>query len=154
AKLVEIENNGIVSFNLELLDKPQLINFKDDVFANLSYELELCGVYFSQHPTELIRVKDKYPYLYLSDIENQEVIYTLAIISKVKTYRTKSGEMMAFVELSDVSGNFDVAIMPDLYKKEYDLIKTGILLKIELRKSSKGRYLIKRVVKCKESDYE
>jgi DNA polymerase-3 subunit alpha len=68
-----------------------------------------------------------------------------AMVERVKPHRTKNGQMMAFVSVSDETASIDVVVMPNLYDKtQSDWVK-GKLLEIDGRIEKEHSVIVKNV---------
>ena len=88
-------------------------------------ELDLFGFYVSNHPAS------KYNEIKINKISNyfDKYITTVGLLERVKTIKTKKGDTMAFLEVSDETGKLDYVVFPN--KIDYiNRIKNGDLLKI------------------------
>lgn len=55
----------------------------------------------------------------------------VCMITFTRQHRTKRGDLMMFVEVSDDSARFDVVVMPNLYERTKDLLKKGAIILVE-----------------------
>ena len=102
----------------------------------LKWEKELIGCYISGSPLD--KWKDKILERNINiknilDEANTEVLVNKNIrlpvlIDKIKTTKTKQGDQMALLKVSDLTGSFEVAIFPKAYKN----LKNNIILNIPL----------------------
>ncbi|MFA6753467.1 MAG: DNA polymerase III subunit alpha [Bacilli bacterium] len=91
----------------------------------MAKELELYGFYVSNHPAS------KYNEIKINTIINyfDKTITTVGLLENIKSIKTKKGDPMAFIEVSDETGKLDYIIFPN--RIEYiNRIKKGDLLKI------------------------
>jgi len=91
----------------------------------LAWEKELLGLYVSGHPLEQYKEKlDKG--LPIATIKKKlasgMTTFIAGHIDDVKTIRTKKGEEMAFVRISDLSDNLEVVVFPKTYTEYKDLL--------------------------------
>lgn len=98
--------------------KPEIINYDeyDDKFI-MSKELELFGLYLSNHP--VTKLKSKYSNIVsLNEIELyfDKNIDTIVYIDKVKEIITKKGDKMAFLVASDEIDSIDITLFPKVYE--------------------------------------
>lgn len=108
----------------ELNIKPKYIKVEPlHIEEKLQFEKEALGFYLSSHPV------DAYEKIFKAEgaiqIEdclkmNQEKVKVGAYLTNLKTIRTKKGEVMAFASISDSSGEMEVVIFPNYYKKYTD----------------------------------
>ena len=71
----------------------------------------------------------------------------VCFVERVKEHRTKNGDMMAFLSVSDESGKFDVVCMPNIYRNKIELLKRGNYLYMEGKIDKPGSMLVNRVDK-------
>lgn len=83
-------------------------------------EKELLGVNFEYHPIhgyqEIIKNK-KYQLISEALINPQRNLSFVAVISKIKIHKTKTGEDMAFIQCEDEFNSIDGVVFPDVFKK-------------------------------------
>lgn len=109
-----------------LVSKPELIKAEELPLNELMQkEIELYGFYVSNHPAS------KYNCAKFNNIQKyfDKNIETVGLLEKIKTIKTKKGDTMAFLELTDETGTISATIFPNriIYINQ---IKTGDLLKI------------------------
>ncbi|QQK81109.1 DNA polymerase III subunit alpha [Salicibibacter cibi] len=85
------------------------------------YEKEVTGFYLSGHPLDqyehLIAIRSP---LALAEVEQAPVKrerWIMGAIEHVKQIRTKNGQTMAFLQLSDDSANCEVVLFPNVYRQ-------------------------------------
>ena len=128
------QNNLFTMFEVNDLDKKSSFIFKKTSPATISqklvWEKEFVGCYFSGSPLDKWKEKIEKRNVNIENIlteANQEVkdgknISLPALIEKIKVTKTKNGEYMALLKISDLSGQFEVAVFP----KSYKLLKNKI----------------------------
>jgi DNA polymerase-3 subunit alpha len=102
----------------------------------LSWEKELIGCYVSGSPLD--KWKDKLESRNVNiknilddanpDVAENKNIRLPALIEKIKVTKTKNGDQMALVKISDLSGQIEVAVFPKSYKN----LKTRLILNTPL----------------------
>jgi DNA polymerase-3 subunit alpha len=100
----------------------------------LQLEEEYLGVYLSGHPTEgfeKLRIAKRITPL-LEIIPNQQ-LHLLLYIRKVREIKTKKGELMAFVEGTDSSGEISVTVFPQLYRQARAQLQPNQVVYVEGR---------------------
>ncbi|MBQ6492657.1 MAG: DNA polymerase III subunit alpha [Erysipelotrichaceae bacterium] len=123
-------HKGEISLMKDLDDAPVIEELHDDNLVLAENEKNVLGFYFSFNP--IAAVKKKY------DI-NTDNLYNLSVssgnvsgfglIQRVKSLRTRKGDMMAFVDLVDDKGALSLAVMPRLYAQHAgELIKGKYVL--------------------------
>ena len=119
---------------------PDVANFSHEKLVAL--EKEMLGVYITGHPLKDYEKKiESLPGLVTSDefqnIDEQSRIYDgmsaamAGIISSKKTLITKSGKMMAFIDMEDLYGNVEVIVFPNVYERYLQLIKEDAIVVIK-----------------------
>lgn len=109
-----------------LVSKPELIKEEElPLSALMQKEIELYGFYVSNHPAS------KYNCVKFNNIQKyfDKNIETVGLLEKTRTIKTKKGDTMAFLELTDETGTISATIFPNriIYVNQ---IKEGDLLKI------------------------
>ncbi|RFU70745.1 DNA polymerase III subunit alpha [Peribacillus saganii] len=97
----------------------------------LALEREALGLYLSDHPVSAFKAlleetgaSDTVSALAATDPK----VLIGAYITSLKTIRTKKGEVMAFLTLSDEGGELEAVVFPDVYKKHANTLKAGSIL--------------------------
>lgn len=114
----------------------------------LRLEKEVLGFYLSNHPVsvyeqwfQLLNTVPLYDYIGGSTFK-RSIVY----ISEVKKIRTKKGEQMAFLTISDQSGEMEVVVFPNVLKTKDSLLQKGKMIliqgKVEIR-NSKSQLVMK-----------
>ncbi|GGH86732.1 DNA polymerase-3 subunit alpha [Pullulanibacillus pueri] len=108
----------------------------------LYFEKEALGLYLSAHPL------DRYHHLLSQLVIDQIVeiatapvnksIQLAAMIEDVRQIRTKKGQLMAFITLSDQTGTLDAVMFPKSYEPLKDLFVKGELLLVKGNLDRKG----------------
>lgn len=105
------------------------------IAEKLRFEKEVLGFYLSDHPVSLYReyfpllqVKPLYAFTQ-ADPVGRAVVY----ISAVKKIRTRKGEQMAFLTLSDQSGDMEAVIFPNVLRKIAAVVAEGNILLLEMK---------------------
>ena len=119
-------HKGQLSLQLDYDDSPIIRQMKDDKLVSAENEKNVLGFYFTFNP--ILDVKKKYNIdtdnLY--SISNQfGKVSGFGMIQRVKEIKTRKGDLMAFVDLVDDSGNLSLAIMPRLYSQYSDELIKG-----------------------------
>lgn len=101
----------------------------------LADEKELLGIYISDHPLKGHRKKLRGNGFV--DLKNAEKltgrrnIKSAAIIQSIKTIRTKRGDPMAFITISDETGDMEAVIFPDVYRDVSRWLSEEMLVMLE-----------------------
>ncbi len=129
--LVRIEEESQTRIDLDLVSKPPMILVKENASAIAESEKEVLGFYLSNHP--ITKLRDSYSQA-KSIIELQDVkgyVNFVCFIERIKEHRTKNGDLMAFLSVSDETGKMDAVCMPNIYALKKDSLKRGNYLHIE-----------------------
>lgn len=101
----------------------------------LDWEKELLGLYVSDHPvnTVLKQVSDKISHLSnaLGETENNARVTVGGVVNRMRPLRTKKGDAMAFVTLSDAFGDLDLVFFPRTWEQFGSIVNVGTVLLIE-----------------------
>lgn len=115
----------------------------------LSLEKEALGVYLSNHPVSVFekQLRQRGIKLLFDVLEENKRGSVGVYITAIKKIRTKKGDLMAFLTISDTSGEAEAVIFPDIYKK-YPIVDQGKLVMIEgkaERREGKLQFIIQKV---------
>ena len=121
-------------------DRPLIKELNDDKMILAENEKNVLGFYFSFNPITEVKRKNNIVTDNLYNLANSEGYKQgFGLIKRVKSLRTKKGELMAFVDVIDDKGEISLAVMPNLYKLfSVDLVKGRYVLfegKIEKQNS-------------------
>ena len=116
---------------------PEIVNYEeyDDNYL-LESEKELIGFYLTNHPVTKYKRDNS---INTQNINNyfDKNIHIVLLLENIKEIKTKNGEPMAFLKLSDEYGNIDGVIFPSYYKNIYDKLKklqvVDLFCKVEKR---------------------
>ncbi|MBL4951142.1 DNA polymerase III subunit alpha [Neobacillus sp. YIM B02564] len=116
----------------------------------LSFEKEALGFYLSDHPISIYEKELKRSgALGLFQLSASSGRVTSGVyISAVKSIRTKKGEVMAFLTISDSSGEMEAIAFPNVYKKSSALLKQGKFALLEGKMEERGgklQFIIQQV---------
>jgi len=96
-------------------------------------EQELLGVGLSPHPLQLAQKMATHPYQPISDLTVNSKATVLVQLESIRIIRTKKGDQMAFLSVSDGINKLDVTIFPETYFYHKDKLKEGGLFYLEGR---------------------
>ncbi|RBW71480.1 DNA polymerase III subunit alpha [Bacillus taeanensis] len=101
----------------------------------LLLEKEVLGFYLSGHPIQQYKeILTAYQRTVLEDLKenrNKKSIRTAGLVVNVKEVKTKKGEKMAFLTLSDETEEVEVVVFSPLYQQKKHLFQTNTLLFLE-----------------------
>ncbi len=125
-------HKGEISLIKDYDDAPIIEELPDDNMVLAENEKSVLGFYFSFNP--MIAVKKKYG-IECDNLYNLSVstgyVKGFGLIKRVKSLKTKRGEMMAFVDLVDDKGALSLAVMPKVYALHSSQLVKGRYLKFE-----------------------
>jgi len=107
----------------------------------LSWEKELLGLYISGHPMEVYKNAIPSSALSISKVmtlESGMMTAMYGVIDECRAIMTKSGEKMAFVKLSDMSGGIEVVFFPRTYREFRDLLVPTACIAVKGRLSARN----------------
>ncbi len=145
ADMIKIEKNQQISIDTSLVKPLDLIVVPDHALERVENERAVIGFYLSDHP--LIYIKKKYNNLNsiaLLNISNNNQSF-IAMIKKIKQHRTKTGSLMAFIQVYDESGDMDCVLMPNQYQMIADQLKINALVKVEGLVEKEKSCLVKKI---------
>lgn len=127
---LELSGNNIGLFDIL---KPKYTQSSE---LSLEEKLELeefyLGIYLSGHPTEQYEnVANMKQAIFIQDLQIGQQGKILGLIKDVKRIRTKKGEIMAFVTVSDSSGDCSLTLFPVKYRQYGKLLEKGELIYVE-----------------------
>lgn len=177
------EDRAVLLASLDVaLDHAQLVNpddsqqgdlFTDDEFFlkpkyvtvdpiraedKLRQEKEALGLYLSDHPVSIYEKEAKLEQTMAISYISTKIrnVRVLVYITELKKIRTKKGETMAFLTVSDQSGDMESVVFPTVLKRYSMLLQQGNIVivdgKIEERNGAKQLIIssAKEVVKNEE----
>ncbi|TWL67525.1 DNA polymerase III subunit alpha [Bacillus licheniformis] len=102
----------------------------------LAHEKETLGIYFSDHPLSVHRKKlDRAGALPIIQLlaSGRKKAALGGLLTRMKTIRTKTGQTMAFLELSDESGEMEAVVFPEQFRQLSPILEEGVSLFAEGR---------------------
>jgi DNA polymerase-3 subunit alpha len=122
----------------------------------LRLEKEVLGFYLSNHPTSVYEKFFSSLHIQsLYDLTSQKTFGKVVVyMGEIKVIRTKKGEQMAFLTISDQGGEMEAVVFPNVYKKTASILQQGNVLlmegKIEERQG-KTQFMIKSAQDIEEA---
>lgn len=92
----------------------------EDYSDSEKYDLEqsIIGVGISPHPLIKISMESQRDYTALSDLLEGQKVTVLVQIQQIRTIRTKkTGEQMAFLQVTDSKRKLDITLFPEVYRR-------------------------------------
>ena len=121
---------------------PNLFVFADELgslFADTSYswtdtedftaaekfeqEQALIGIGLSDHPLISLAKKAHHPFVWIEELADNSKATILVEVQSIKVIRTKNGENMAFMQVTDIKKKLDVTLFPEVYRRFAQLIQ-------------------------------
>ena len=146
SELIQVRSGQLVTVDLGLLSKPVPIRMKDEPQETADLEKEALGFNIGVQPIVLLRNELGIEDPTLAAITSMHGrISGFARIAGVHEHRTKKGDMMAFLRLSDETGEMDMAVMPNLYRDQVQNLLRGSYIRFDAKISDKGSLLADRI---------
>ncbi len=142
ANLVKIESNGHVQIDLNLVSKPMILHVKNQAHVLLEKEKEVLGFYLSNHPIVQIKQKINQPITSLALIKDQQSHTCCVMMDKIKVIKTKKGDYMAFITITDDTSSMDGILWPNLYNKVKDELEKGQIYLVKGHMDEKHTFLV------------
>lgn len=143
-----INPDGSYMLNEDLVSQPVMIVASEEIFQKAYNECNALGVFLTVNP--YASLKDKYHLecdLLADIVTKPNGFYNgFGRINRIKQHRTKKGDLMAFINVTDESGSIDASIMPNLYQQLNGRIKEKSYCEMVL-KVEQGKGII--VNRCK-----
>ncbi|MCC5801276.1 DNA polymerase III subunit alpha [Rossellomorea vietnamensis] len=110
--------------------KPKYVEVDDmTIDTKLQFERQVLGLYLSNHPVSSYRpLFEGMGLQQIADLQKGSKISLGGYITGMKSIRTKKGEVMAFLEIGDESGEMEAVVFPNVYKHNMPLLKEGNIL--------------------------
>ena len=136
--------------------KPKYVDVEPmPVDLKLQNEKEVLGMFISEHPASINReIFQLHGAIFIDDIERmKQTVKIAAYIQEERRIRTKKGEAMAFLEISDETDEVSAVAFPDVYKKSMTFLKKGEIVfltgYLELRNGNR-QFVIREAVHEKD----
>lgn len=126
--------------------RPSIALIKEKLNLKAEKEKDVLGFYFSINP-----IKQMKKILNISTRTFNEIksffglVNGFGIITKIKPYRTKNGEWMAFLLISDDTSSIDLVLMPRIYNKISNQLIVGKYVYFEGKIEKESSVLINRI---------
>ena len=146
AQLVQVKKNGVMTIDTSLVSKPAFIRMKDERFEISQMEREALGFNIGEQPIVVIRQSKNIHVPPIAAIRTmQGVCSGFAMIANTHQHKTKRGDMMVFLKLSDETGEIDMAVMPRLYAAVGQSLRRGTYILFDAKISDDGSLLADRI---------
>lgn len=132
ANIIKVENDEKARLDFSLASKIPILRIQEKKSLRAEKEKEAFGFYLSTHPIAEIRQAIDPNLPYLLKLQNYRgPVRFVCMINFTRQHRTKRGDLMMFVEVSDDSARFDVVVMPNLYERTKEILKKGAVILVE-----------------------
>ncbi len=131
ASLVSVEDDEQTRIDFELVSKPVMVLANDNAAIKSEKEKEVLGFYLSTHPITAIRQKYIKAESIIALYERKGYASLVCFVERIKEHRTKNGDLMAFLSVSDETGKMDLVCMPNWYTRYRSYLKKGCYLYVE-----------------------
>ncbi|WP_175990701.1 DNA polymerase III subunit alpha [Bacillus sp. Marseille-Q1617] len=110
--------------------KPKYVEVEDmNVETKLSFEKQVLGLYLSNHPVSSYRpLFEDLGVTLITDSRQGSRTAIGGYITSIRSIRTKKGEVMAFLEISDETGEMEAVVFPAVYRQIMTHLKEGNVL--------------------------
>lgn len=159
AALVRPDNQGYDLFSEDEVFqlKPKYMEVEEmKNMDKLLFEKQVLGLYLSNHPVSpYSEVLTKLSATPLIDLEKGQKHCKVGIyINEFKTIRTKKGEVMGFLKISDATGEMEAVIFPNTYRQFSSVCKQGQLALIEgtvEERNAKLQFIVQKITDIEEA---
>jgi DNA polymerase III subunit alpha len=137
----EDTQKSTVAFKLQLDEPEELLSSEE----RLSYEKELLGIYFSEHPLDsyLDKIKklDTSEITEINVIDNGKGIRLAGVITVIHKILTRKNDPMIFARFEDKTGSTELIIFPTVLEKYQHLVEEGKVLYVKGKINNKDNQL-------------
>ena len=146
AALVKVESDDQISINLNLVSKPVPVSVHENMLEKAEAEKNVLGFYLSNHPILSVKQSKQIQCENFAILMNKMGrIQGFGIISRVRQHRTKKGDLMAFVAVSDESGTLDMAVMPREYARYQNMLERGRFMLFDAKKDRQDSCILQNM---------
>lgn len=135
ARLLKPEDEQInLMFGEGFTLKPKYVEVEPmPVDEKLNREKDVLGIFLSEHPAQIHRRTFLLNgAILISELQEEKKNKLLGVlVTDERKIRTKSGQTMSFLEISDESGEISAVVFPDVYRKYLRILKKGALVLLE-----------------------
>ncbi|MBS9334715.1 DNA polymerase III subunit alpha [Fructobacillus sp. M1-13] len=120
------------AFGEQVLKETKMKKVEDyGLVERLQREKDVLGFNLSGHPTEAFSADyEASKASHIADLSENQQVTVYGLIKQVKVIKTKKGDQMAFLSVSDMTGSLDVTVFPKLYERLFDQLKIGKVFSI------------------------
>jgi DNA polymerase III subunit alpha len=150
------DDNQFDLFEDEFMPKPKYMQVDPISQENkLTFEKEALGFYLSNHPISIYEeeLKQGGAQALFAVKNNNQRISSGVYITSMKSIRTKKGDSMAFLTVSDSSGEMEAVVFPNVYKKYSHVLGKGNFTVLEGKieeRDEKQQFIIQQAANLEE----
>jgi len=135
---LQIEPNYAEAEPMPLIDK-------------LTYEKQFLGLYLTDHPVRHYRSRwEREGFATIESLQfGKRKFHAGVYVNDVKTIRTKKGEMMAFLKLSDETGEIEGVVFPKTYNQYHSVFQKDDVIVIEgtvENRNEKAQLIVQKII--------
>ncbi len=134
ADVVKVFKNGKYTVDASLVSKPSYIKLAENEYIREENERNALGYTLGSSYISKIREENQIAAPSLAQLSMmQGKVIGFAQIRDVRKHRTKKGSMMAFLKLSDETGEMDMMVMPIQYEQYCSSLVKGVFILFHAR---------------------
>ena len=146
AKLIQVPFGTQLSIDPQLVSKPVVIRMKDNQEELSENEKAALGFNLGEQPIVHLRQKLGITYPPLAELNSNRGLYRgFAYIQSVRQIRTRKGDLMCFLKLTDETGESDMAVMPNLYAQYSQYLVKGVYIQFYAKIQDEASFLANQI---------
>lgn len=146
AKLIQVPFGTQLSIDPQLVSKPVVIRMKDNQEELSENEKAALGFNLGEQPIVHVRQKLGITYPPLAELNSNRGLYRgFAYIQSVRQIRTRKGDLMCFLKLTDETGESDMAVMPNLYSQYSQYLVKGVYIQFYAKIQDEASFLANQI---------
>ena len=144
AKLIQVPLGAQLSIDPQLVSKPIVVRMKDSQEELSENEKAALGFNLGEQPIVHLRQKLGITYPPLAELNSNRGLYHgFAYIQSVRQIRTRKGDLMCFLKLTDETGESD--IMPNLYSQYSQYLVKGVYIQFYAKIQDEASFLANQI---------
>ena len=146
AKLIQVPFGTQLSIDPQLVSKPVMIRMKDSQEELSENEKAALGFNLGEQPIVHLRQKLGITYPPLAELNSNRGLYRgFAYIQSARQIRTRKGDLMCFLKLTDETGESDMAVMPNLYAQYSQYLVKGVYIQFYAKIQDEASFLANQI---------
>ena len=146
AKLIQVPLGAQLSIDPQLVSKPIVVRIKDSQEELSENEKAALGFNLGEQPIVHLRQKLGFTYPPLAELNSNRGLYRgFAYIQSVRQIRTRKGDLMCFLKLTDETGESDMAVMPNLYSQYSQYLVKGVYIQFYAKIQDEASFLANQI---------